>query len=230
MLDITIKSTSEALVDKIANKSLQKQTVAMVNAVKAGKKCGWQFASACHAIKLLYTGKVANDITEQFPTIKEYAAFVGVDSSAIHNNARAYQFMMDNGQVPMVTKKGNKNPTVNFDGFSLNVGQAEQLSRFTEEQLVNVKALAESQGFTLSDISVGKLKVFKRCGKFVEEVAPTLDTKEEPKAKEEPYIDPKSITTEQRLAIIDEIIDNMLQYNITIKDITTREQQRGKQV
>ena len=255
MFDITMKSTSTTLVEQIANKSLQKQTVAMIKAVELGKKSGWQFASACYAVKLLYTGKVADDITAQFPTIKEYANYLGVDPASIHNNARAFQFMLDHGQIPQITKKGAKNPTVNYDGFSLNVGQAEQLSRFTEEQLVNVKALAESQGFTLADISVGKLKTFKKCGKFIEDATPTLDTKEQPKAestkeqpkaestkeqpkaetKEQPKaetketFDPKNLSPEQKLAVIDEIIENMLLFGITIKDITAREQQRGKQ-
>ena len=185
---------------------------------------------------MLYTGKVATDITEQFATIKDYAAYVGVDAATIHNNARAMQFMMDHSLIPQITKKGAKSPSINYDGFPLNVGQAIMLDSFTEEQLTSIKALAESKGFTLSDISVGKMKTFKKCGQFEE---PRLTAKEEPKAeapkaeapkaKAESYTDPKNITAEQKIAIIDEIIENMLLFNITIKDITAREQQRGKQ-
>ena len=235
MTDITIKSGTDKLVSGIVNKALQKQTTAMSKAVEAGKKAGWQFASACHAVKLLYTGKVASDITAQFPTIKEYAAYVGIDAATIHNNARAYQFMQDHSQVPQITKKGAKTPTVNYDGFPLNVGQALILDSFTEEQLSAIKALAEKTGITLADISVAKMKIFKKCGKLEEPKAKA--TKEEPKAeatKEElkadmpKMLDPKKITAEQKLAIIDSIIDTMVEYGITVKDLTAREQQREK--
>ena len=267
MTDITIKSGTDKLVSGIVNKSLQKQTVAMMKAFEAGKKAGWQFAGACHSVKLSYTGKVASDIAEQFPTIKDYANYIGVDPATIHNNARAFQFMLDHSLVPQITKKGAKTPSVNYDGFPLNVGQALVLDSFTDEQFTAIKALAESKGFTLADISVGKMKTFKKCGQFEE---PRLESKEQPKAestkeqpkaestkeqpkaestkeqpkaestKEQPktetkaekvsdVFDPKNLTAGQKLEIIDEIIDNMILFGITIKDITVREQQRGKQ-
>ena len=244
----------------VQNARLARITDELVKVAGTAKECAWKTAHIEYKIKQEFSGNVSKDITAQFATINDFANYLGISPSTIHNDAKGFEFMMKHNQVPYVTKKGNKNPSVNYAGFSLNVGQAIYLASFKEEEYKALLAYTEEQGLTLDMVSVGKLKQFKKTRTFI---APTTDkpaleskqeeikqeipkqeetkqeepkqeetkqeeTKQEEIKQEAPKANPKTATAEQKLAIIDEIIENMLLYGITIKDITAREQQIGK--
>jgi len=156
-------------VASIKNAQVRKATDAMVKAVKAGVKSGWQFAFHAAVVKEAFNAKtMSDDLKAQFKSIKEYCDAVGISTASIHNSAKALTFMAENNLVPKcIDKKGKEH--VDFDRFSLNVAQAVELAALTPEQFANLKLICEQEKVTISGLSSSTIRKFKTSGTIISE-------------------------------------------------------------
>lgn len=175
-------------VASIKNTQVRKATDAMVKAVKAGVKSGWQFAFHAAVVKEAFNAKtMSDDLKAQFKSIKEYCEAVGISTASIHNSAKALAFMAENNLVPKcLDKKGKEH--VDFDRFTLNVAQAVELAALTPEQFTNLKLMCEQAGVTVNTLSSSTIRRFKTSGTILTEgrhnAIESKDTKESKSTKE----------------------------------------------
>ena len=175
-------------VASIKNAQVRKATDAMVKAVKAGVKSGWQFAFHAAVVKEAFNAKtMSDDLKAQFKSIKEYCEAVGISTASIHNSAKALAFMADNNLVPKcIDKKGKEH--VDFDRFTLNVAQAVELAALSPEQFANLKLMCEQAGVTVNTLSSSTIRKFKTSGSILSEgrhnAIESKDTKESKESKD----------------------------------------------
>ena len=232
-------------VASIKNAQVRKATDAMVKAVKAGVKSGWQFAFHAAVVKEAFNAKtMSDDLKAQFKSIKEYCEAVGISTASIHNSAKALAFMAENNLVPKcIDKKGKEH--VDFDRFTLNVAQAVELAALSPEQFTNLKLMCEQAGVTVNTLSSSTIRKFKTSGSILSEgrhnaieskdTKDTKDTKESKDTKVEPKnadagtllqvgehdikaVDPSTISKEQ---VINIMLDMMNTWSIDMVELAT---------
>ena len=226
-------------VASIKNAQVRKATDAMVKAVKAGVKSGWQFAFHAAVVKEAFNAKtMSDDLKAQFKSIKEYCEAVGISTASIHNSAKALSFMAENNLVPKcIDKKGKEH--VDFDRFTLNVAQAVELAALSPEQFANLKLMCEQAGVTVNTLSSSTIRKFKTSGSILSEgrhnaieskdTKDTKDTKVESKNADAgtllqigehdiKAVDPSTISKEQ---VINIMLDMMNTWSIDMVELAT---------
>lgn len=212
-------------VNDIKDPTVRKATKGMADAIKAGQKSGWQFAFNASLVKEAFAPakgiEVSKKLKEQFGTIKGYCEATGISTASIHNSAKALAFMSREHMVPSIIGKDGKT-RIDFDRFSLNVGQAVELGAYTPEEFKKLKETCEQTGNDYHAWSSATLRKWRkeinnqltdgRHSDKTEEEA----TEEVAKEAKEAKVEGKKPTKEEAIAII---LKMMNDYSITIEDL-----------
>jgi hypothetical protein len=211
-------------VNQIKDPIVRKATKGMADAIKAGQKSGWQFAYHAALVKEAFSPakgiEVSKKLKEQFGSIKGYCEQTGVGASSLHNSAKALAFMAREHMVPSIMGKDGKT-RIDFDRFTLNVGQAVELGAYTPEEFQKLKETCEQTGNDYHAWSSATLRKWRkeinnqltdgRHSDKTEEEATEEVAKEAKEAKTT-----KEVTKEEAIAIIKKL---MAEHGITIEEL-----------
>lgn len=212
----------------IADKELSRLTGKLELQAAGQKKSSWEWAYWCAQIKKLFGDKntpARESITEQFPTIGDYAKYIGVSTATIHNPAKAFLWLSAIDRMPHKETKDGKT-VVDFNGFTMNTAQVIELARIPAAQFEEFEKQCEQLGVsdltTLSSTVIRDM-VKKFLGIESKSKKALADKQTEEQAEEqteeqaeEQTVQAKEVTKEDALVTIVEL---MTKYNITIADI-----------
>lgn len=214
----------------IADKELSRLTVKLEQQAAGQKKSGWEWAYWCAQIKKLFGDKntpARESITEQFPTIGDYAKYIGVSTATIHNPAKAFLWLSAVGLMPRKETKDGKS-VVDFNGFSMNTAQVIELARIPAAQFEEFEKQCEQLGVSdltsvsstvIRDMVKKFLGIESKSKKALTDKQTEEQTEEQAEQEEqagEQTVQAKEVTREDALVTIVEL---MAKYNITIADI-----------
>ena len=214
-------------VSSIKDATLRRATKGMATAIANGVKSGWQFAFNAAVAKEAFNVPKGQELPvslkSQFGTLKAYCEAVGVSTASIHNSAKALKFMTDEGLVPKKLLK-NGDDAIDFDRFTLSVGQAVELAAYSEDQLAALKALCEKEGFSINTLSTATIRRFKNTGSLLAEgTHKQIESKDSKDSKDskvikvsEDEIEAADVTKEQ---VIDTILAMMTKYEVKMTEL-----------
>ena len=137
----------------ITDKELSRLTGKLELQAAGQKKSSWEWAYWCAQIKKLFGDKntpARESITEQFPTIGDYAKYIGVSTATIHNPAKAFLWLSAIDRMPRKETKDGKT-VVDFNGFTMNTAQVIELARIPAAQFEEFEKQCEQLG--VSDLT-----------------------------------------------------------------------------
>lgn len=220
-----------AVSSTIEDKELSRITGKFEKLAKAQVKSGWEWAYNAAQVKDLFGDKGKNpkrdSIAAQFPTIKEYADKIGLSTASIHNPAKGLKFMEREHLVPAKLTKDGKTQ-VDFDRFTLNVGQAIELAAVPADDWEEFKAQAEQAGLVFSTMAT---KAIRAIVANYKEGVPLLTTSEDSedgedskdsksgKATKDSKDSKNKLNVKDKETALAAIVKLMDEYGVSINDI-----------